>query len=224
MRTLFVAVSASIGLNLAAAEKPIPVADEPMHRTVFENEIVRVIDVQIPPGAASLYHTHVIPSVIVYLTQSTNRSESWPDGAILTREISPGQSRYAAYDENPLSHRVTNTGRSWFRVFDIELLKKPAAYAVLSPVQRLTPQWTERLVRSSNLTLTAGAKIQLPATSCAWLIVTIEGSMQLAPIGTSPPATRAISQFGFLYVPPQTRFEITADANDGVEAVVLEIR
>src|SRR5438046_2065190 len=106
-----------------AADKPVPVIEEPLHRTVFENDYVRIIDVKVQPGEITLFHMHVIPSVVVYLTRSTNRSESWPDKSIVLRDVSPGQSRYAPYDETPLTHRVTNTGSGLFRVFDIELLK-----------------------------------------------------------------------------------------------------
>src|SRR5438045_2634886 len=122
MRTLLIVLASFTTLAVQAAEKPVPVQQEPLHKVVFENNYLRIIDVQIRPGETSLYHTHEIPSVIVYLTKSTNRSESLPDKQILMRDVSPGQSRYAPYDQKPLTHRVTNTGSSLFRVFDIEVL------------------------------------------------------------------------------------------------------
>src|SRR3954463_13842985 len=99
MRVALVVVASILALSVQAAEKPVPVVEEPMHKPVFENEYVRVIDVQVPPGATTLYHIHVIPSIVFYLTKSTNRSESWPDKAIVTRDVAPGQSRYAPYDK-----------------------------------------------------------------------------------------------------------------------------
>src|SRR4051812_27455504 len=165
MRSFLFTFAALFSLTLLAAEKPVPVRDEPMHRVVFENDTVRLIDVQIKPGETSLYHIHVIPSVVVYLTQSTNRSESWPDKTILTRDVAPGQSRYAPYDEKPLTHRVTNTGAGLFRVFDIELLKKPAAGAPLpvANAPQVKPHWDETLARSSSVQIEPGAKVEIPA-------------------------------------------------------------
>ena len=123
MRAFLVSIVSLFALSLRAADDPVPVQAEPKHKTVFENAFVRVIDVQIAPREITLYHRHVLPSVVVYLTRSTNRSESWPDHEILTRDIGPGQSRYAPYDLKPLTHRVTNTGAGLFRVFDIIVLR-----------------------------------------------------------------------------------------------------
>src|SRR4051812_35402800 len=38
----------------AATQEPIPVTAEPSHHTVFENETIRIIDVQIAPGQQCL--------------------------------------------------------------------------------------------------------------------------------------------------------------------------
>lgn len=196
-----------------------------MHRTVFENEYVRVIDVQIRPGDTTLYHLHVLPSIVVYLTTSTNRSESWPDKNILTRDISVGQSRYAPYDEKPLTHRVTNTGAGLFRVFDIELLKKPSGSWQLPPLtaEHVMTGWDERLARSSNVQLEAGAKTEIPASRCALLVVAIRGALQVAPTGASS-AGRKLQWGDYHFFPPQNRLGITNASGEKAEAVLLELK
>jgi quercetin dioxygenase-like cupin family protein len=223
MRTRLFVIFVLAALTLPAADTPIPVVGEPMHRTVFENGTLRVLDVQIPPGATSLFHTHVIPSVIVYLTASTNRSESWPDGAILTREILPGQSRYAAYDEKPLSHRVTNTGTGLFRVFDIELLRKPPAAGAFAPLSGVTAQWTEKLVRSSNLVLKPGAKLALPATLSAHFLVAIRGAARLT-ASSAKSETFTLKWGDYRFVPPQSGLELETSGPEPSEVVLLELR
>jgi len=57
--------------SLRAAEIPVPVQNEPHHKVVFENDYVRVVDVQLAPGAKTLYHTHAAPSAIVELSDTT---------------------------------------------------------------------------------------------------------------------------------------------------------
>lgn len=195
-----------------------------MHKTVFENEYLRVIDVRIPPGETSLYHIHVIPSVIVYLTQSTNRSESWPDKTLLTRDISPGQSRYAPYDEKPLTHRVTNTGASLFRVYDIELLRKPSA-AMLPPlaISHAKLHWEEKRLRSSGILLAANAKTEVPATACSTLVVATAGKVQLASHGAKA-GSRALNTTEYQFYPPQTRLQISNPNADQAEVVLLELK
>ena len=210
---------------LAAEEKPVPVQAEPMHQTVFENEYVRVIDVQIPPGRTTLFHTHVLPSVIVYLTQSSNRSESWPDKETLVREISPGQSRFAPYDEKPLSHRVTNTSVGLFRVFDIEFLKKPSGQPVLPALEapHIEVHWDEKLVRSSSITLEPNAEVVLAAHDCASLIVAIVGTLQVRPSGAVP-AKSPLKWGDFQFHPARTQFTVRNTGKDKAEAVLLELK
>ena len=226
MRLPLAALLSLSPVTLPAAEKPVPVDQEPKHKTVFENDVVRVIDVQIAPGEITAYHIHILPSVVVYLTKSTNRSESFPDGAILTRDISPGQSRWAPYDEKPLTHRVTNTGAGLFRVFDIELLKKPSGSEPLPALTgaHLKPIWDERLARSSSIQLPAHAKTQIPASRCALLLVGIKGSVQFSSSGSKAPASRGLKWADYQYFPPQSRLEISNPSGENAEAVLLELK
>lgn len=223
MRTLPLALLAVGVSSLPAQEKPVPVVDEPMHRTLFENAQVRVIDVRIPPGETSLYHIHVLPSVIIYLTRSTNRSENWPDKAILTRDIAPGQSRYAPYDEKPLTHRVTNTGTGLFRVLDIELLQKtPVVPAVPpAPVAGATVHWNEKLVRSSGLTLAPGTTRGLYSLKWSHLVVAITGPLEVR-LGGWPGRTLQVGDFE--YVPAGASFELINSGNKDAELVLLELK
>ncbi len=41
-----------------AEERVVPANQEPRHRVKLENEAVRVIDVEIPPGYRTLTHAH----------------------------------------------------------------------------------------------------------------------------------------------------------------------
>ena len=226
MRALVILLASMVALPIRAAEKPVPVQDEPMHKTVFENDYARIIDVQVPPGETTLYHIHVIPSIVVYLTTSTNRSESWPDQTILTRDISAGQSRYAPYDEKPLTHRVTNTGAGLFRVFDIELLKKPSANAApptLATSQK-KPHWDEKLARSSTVQLEPATKSDVAASSHAYLVVAIQGAVQVASAGAKPSAARTLKWGDYQFFPAQTRLEISNSAKEKAEVVLLELK
>jgi hypothetical protein len=168
-----------------AAAAPLPVTKEPFHHAVFENEALRIIDVQIPPGQTCQYHVHVIPSVVIYLTKSTNKSQTWGEtdpAKFLDRTLNPGESRYAPYDTQPLTHRVTNTGAGLFRVYDIELLHpKPAAPASFAKLPApAVPQWEDKLARMSKVTLAPGAKYEVGADNHARLVVAISGACSAA--------------------------------------------
>jgi quercetin dioxygenase-like cupin family protein len=215
----------SIMLSAHGAEKPVPVRDEPYHKVILENDYVRVIDVQIPPGKTTLYHVHDIASVIVYLTQSTNVSQSWGETALTPRQISPGESRYAAYDDKALTHRVTNTGAGLFRVLDIELLRPAPAVASFPTVHSplFQPGWTEKRVRSANIRLASGSRFALAANDCAHFVAVTSGAMKTI-AGPASGTPREIQAHDFLFVPPQTRFELIGASAERAEAVLLELK
>ena len=58
-------------LAVSASRESVPVEREPMHRVVFENALVRVIDAAVPAGAATLYHTHARDNVPVTVAGGT---------------------------------------------------------------------------------------------------------------------------------------------------------
>lgn len=225
MRVLFLAAACCLIPMAVAADQPVPVQQEPFHKTVFENDYLRVIDVQISPGSTTLFHVHVVPSVIVYLTKSTNRSETWRTGEILTRETTPGQSRYAAYDEKPLAHRVTNTGASLFRVFDIELLKKAPTSTPLRPLiaPHLKVHWDERLLRSSGIALAGGGSTQIPSTQAAYLVIGTAGIVRIAPSG-GPSSFDMVALADYRFFPPHTSLQITNAQDEQAEVVLLELK
>lgn len=208
-----------------AAEPPLPVRDEPHHKVVLENEHVRVIDVQIPAGKTTLYHVHNVPSVIVYLTKSTNTSQTWGESATTPRQVSPGESRYAAYDEKPLAHRVTNTGTGPFRVLDIELIRRLPTAGSLPPAASLAVElrWEEARVRSSVIKLEAGARCTVPPGASPYLLIVTSGAMTTHATKLSP-ASRELPTQDFVFFPPQTEFQVTAAKSEAAEAVLLELK
>jgi len=105
-----------------AGEKAVPVYEEPMHQLVFEQDRVRVLDVQIPPGATSLYHIHGAP--IFYVAIDISPIDAQPAGGDWApTRISEWHSGQVAYDlryaEEPFTHRVRNVGTEAFRLIGV---------------------------------------------------------------------------------------------------------
>ena len=46
-----------------SSREAVPVYQEPMHRLVYHNPMVRVLDVRIPAGDTTAYHVHAAPMV-----------------------------------------------------------------------------------------------------------------------------------------------------------------
>jgi hypothetical protein len=108
----------------------VPVADEPVHAEIFHNELVRVYEARIEPGATTLDHRHDEDTVYVVLRGGTFRSDnSWRQRNVtrpgrstgllrtvgwLVRRLAVGWLRvpdgtltWQPHAEHPLVHRVT---------------------------------------------------------------------------------------------------------------------
>jgi hypothetical protein len=100
---------------------PVPVEREPHHHVVFENQYLRLLDVVVPAGEMTLYHTHSLDNVAVLLADTTlknqNPREDWTE-----RPITHGSVGFRAGTKAPYTHRIMNTGSVVFHVMDVEIL------------------------------------------------------------------------------------------------------
>jgi quercetin dioxygenase-like cupin family protein len=85
------------------------------HKILFENDRVRVLDVQINPGETSEMHTH--PANVVYALSSAQVVFSFPDGTSREVAIKEGD---LVWSEGT-THEVRNIGDTPDRGIIIEL-------------------------------------------------------------------------------------------------------
>jgi hypothetical protein len=121
MRAIFL-LGLFAALSLATAgQAPVPIEKEPMHRLKLENEYVRVFDVLVPAGKATLFHTHVLDGVGVRVSDA-EMSEEFIDG---TKRDFATRWAEASFGSGPkFSHKVINRGRTHFQNIYVELLPR----------------------------------------------------------------------------------------------------
>lgn len=125
MKLIASAVLSLLAVLPIAAQAPVPVANEPRHHLKFENQYVRVFDVQVPPGDTTLFHIHSNDYLFVSIGDATLKAEL--AGALAGDLIvKDGDCRYS---KAPITHRVTNVGKHLFRNITIEVLKSPGSSA-----------------------------------------------------------------------------------------------
>jgi quercetin dioxygenase-like cupin family protein len=91
------------------AKGPVPIAEEPRHRPVFQNGIARVLDVRVPAGDTTGYHVHAAPNVGITIESARTWAQPWggtpggvePSGAV--GDLFDNWSRALPY-----THRVGN--------------------------------------------------------------------------------------------------------------------
>jgi quercetin dioxygenase-like cupin family protein len=123
MKLIACALLSLMGLLPSVAQSPVPVAKEPRHHLKYENDYVRVFDVVVPPGDATLFHVHSNDYAFVSIGDANLKAQ------VLDREpsdliLKDGEVRFT---KGPITHRVTNVSSAPFRNITIEILASPGA-------------------------------------------------------------------------------------------------
>ena len=100
------------------------VIDAPPNRVVFENDLFRVLDVDLPPGTTLAEHSHQWDFATVSLRdQAPAREqvsgEDW--GEAVSRAL--GSVATSEYTGAPGSHRLRNVGEGRYQLFAVENLR-----------------------------------------------------------------------------------------------------
>lgn len=107
----------------AESSSPVPLTQEPHHHVMFENQYVRVLDVNISPGESTLFHTHGHDNLSVRIsggfTQSQVQGKDWRQAS----QVERGTVVFSEGSTKPYTHRIRNLGTGVYRVIDIELLR-----------------------------------------------------------------------------------------------------
>src|SRR5437773_12551429 len=91
-------------------QSPVEISGEPRHHPKLENEFVRVLDVTVPVGDATLWHVHRNDNVVVTLGGASLRLETVgaPTVEVLWKpgDVNFGKATY--------THRAINIGTTTF--------------------------------------------------------------------------------------------------------------
>jgi len=122
----------------ASAPSAVPIEQEPAHRLVLQNEFVRVFEVRLPPGNATLWHVHRHDGASVRLSDA-NIEDQPQDGPAEAIRLHRGE---VAYGATPMArtHRVRNIGETSFHLAYIELLTAPGVSVDHTPAAASDPR------------------------------------------------------------------------------------
>jgi hypothetical protein len=161
---------------MMTGQSAVPVEREPQHKPVFENLVVRLLDVVLPPGYVSLFHVHSNDNVSVRLATGPTRVDV-PDadgqpsvppvGRVVFNSATP-----------PYTHRVVNVGTTPIHILDIEILApRPVAPPPAPPASpRHALEIDNMRVRGHRVIVPAGESLAAHTHERAWLEVVVEGA------------------------------------------------
>ena len=169
------AQSGEAPVSRADIQSPVvPVHEEPHHREVFQRGTTRILDLRVPPGDISWFHTHEWP--VLYMTLGTsairtqNLGSDWSGGgargpnAAAPRPAQPQPERRmpratstTSYIEQPVTHRIENRGEGLFSAMVVvnETMGNDTT-SVADAGFDLEPELTNPWFRSYRVTLAAG--------------------------------------------------------------------
>lgn len=172
MKFLISVLVALLAVLPTLAQESVPVAREPRHHLKFENEYVRVYDVVVPPGDATLFHTHAADYLFVSIGDANLKAEvmGGQPGDLILKD---GEVRFT---KGPITHRVTNQTKNDFRNITIEVLKSSGGQAP-STSHKLIPGHTLVLendrVRVERLVLNPGESTGTHSHTLSALLVAV---------------------------------------------------
>jgi hypothetical protein len=116
----FVFACALVGPAFAQLEdKPVPMDKAPFHIPIFSNDYIILLNVNIPPGRNTGYHTHYADSVSVNLSPASQTNQNYGSSEVSAPgtggEGEPGRTTFTNVTKNgPRTHEATNVGPTPF--------------------------------------------------------------------------------------------------------------
>ncbi len=208
-----------------AEDQPVPIEKEPRHKLVLENDIIRIFDTRIPVGDVSLFHTHSFDSAFVCIDGGETQSEELGKPIQPRPPFKAGDTWYRPHATTPLTHRVTNLGKTDFRVLDVEL-RQPLVesdIAMTKLPKEFVPVLENERVRMTRLTLIPGAKTPAHTLSRPALFVIVQASKAVFDL----PRQRRLTDYdpGDYFLVPANAERFIGNFGDKVfEAIQIEIK
>jgi hypothetical protein len=233
----------------AAEDRIVPVHEEPRHRMIFETPGTRILDIQIPPGDTTLYHTHSEP--ILYVTMSTSRTRSqnhggdWSAAPAASAPNAPGAPNApsapapsapnapsapttppgrmmstTSYVEKPQTHRVNNMGDTLFRLIGVTNTTAGDLGESPSVGFQDRPEISNRWFRGYRVALAPSRSIEHRHANPV-AVMLVAGAATVVIAGNNP--VSANSPHFVAYVPGDSVHAVRASST-GAELVEVEIR
>lgn len=201
------------------------VRDEPRHRRRFENDVVRVYDVLIPPGDVTRYHEHTEDTFYVAVDEATVRDQTWGADEARTGTAAAGVAMCRPHRARPLIHQVTNVGAGDMRLIGAEIKASPSvtsAEPLHAPGHELTLE-KERL-RAYALTLEPGSSTGDVEYRFSSLTVFLTVATVLVRLGGGAETIAVHAPGDVVWRPGPAALSITNAGEEPLRAVVAEWR
>jgi hypothetical protein len=208
MKPLFAVCLFALGLVAASApaaaeDVAVPIVKAPYHRFVFRNTYVTLLDVYVPPGRTTGYHTHTGDSVSVNIEEADMTNQDW--GAAKpgpARHSRRGIPTYADYRTTPKTHKAVNVGTTPFHNISF-IFNSPKPYGLTPGSRAVVPAYRLMLdnarVRAWRITLGPGESVPAITQGSPGLRIVVDGGELVEQVPGQPDRPMILMQGGFYW-------------------------
>ena len=213
------------GSNAQTPESVVPVQLDPMHRPVYQDDNLWVLDIQIPPEATTLYHVHDAAVFYVFVSASVvdvqELGGEWlSEVASVQSTLGPGEI-YADIEaaQTPVTHRVKNVGGEQFSLMAVVSRREQPAADVAEHSGRIPGRMeTENLwFHQTRAVIQPSASLNVPAVHFPLVLIQASaGDAELWADATQLKDLSALGDFAVIAVGQEIKL-----VNRGGEAVTM---
>lgn len=184
-----------------ADDRPVPVYAEPRHRLVFDDQVMRVLNLLLPPGETTRFHTHDQPIVYITLSDARVRARS-PGGDWVTdeRPLEPRGSVLTNinYLERPETHQVSNVGETDLHLVLVLNERSGAAAPGLDVYRHLpgAPGIDNRYFAQSRIGLAPGESLDWAGVRSQLVLVLVSDTHVVIRTHTDHPVLHGMTDAG----------------------------
>ena len=214
--------------SLAAQTTPavVPVAQEPAHHLILENEWVRVFQVEVAPHAATLMHRHDKDYVFVTLGDSEVISERQGEKPV-TLKLKDGETRFT---KGGFAHVARNLSDKPFHNVTVELVR-PAEHGPFNQGRKVMAWegsgWSQTQnnldrVRVTWTELQPAATLRQHEHNVPHLVIALSDLQLRNEVEAKPPAVFELKHGDIKWVPGGFKHSLTNLSTEPARFVALE--
>jgi len=215
----FLFLVCTISMLQTYAQEAIAVSKEPMHKKVFENNYLRVLDVHIAPGDTTQFHKHETPSVFISLHPVKTGSQVIVEEGAATILSLDRKITFEGFYKSPRIHRVWNADTSVFHVMDIEVLTK-GDKDIGTPIagEAFKQLFDAAQVRTYRVTLKSNQDIEIKRNAAVLVVGLIDASNVMV-------NKKSFAKQGdFLFIPPSEKIKLVNKSPQEYSFALLELK
>jgi hypothetical protein len=206
---------------------PVPVEKASYHLPVFRNEYVLLLNVTIPPGRSSNYHTHSLDQVSVLVEAADQSGQVYGAQPTPPRRGIKGNVNYSADSRTPVTHKGSNVGTTTFHNIVIALLK-PQASGFAAGSRASVPAYAQVVdsdrARAWRLILEPGQAVGAISQGAPGLRVVVDGGEIVETVPGELDRARALKSGDFFWQDAGVTRAIRNAGTTRVEFVEIELK